>query len=51
MKAVNDGKMAATVAQQPKLIGELGIQFAEKVANGENVEANIPADLMLVVKE
>ncbi|MDO7786046.1 ribose ABC transporter substrate-binding protein RbsB [Desulforamulus aquiferis] len=51
VKAVNDGKMAATVAQQPKLIGELGIQFAEKVANGENVEANIPADLMLVVKE
>lgn len=50
VKAVQEGKMAATVAQQPKLIGELGVQIAEKVVKGEQVEANIPADLKLITK-
>ncbi|CCO07910.1 ribose ABC transporter substrate-binding protein RbsB [Desulforamulus hydrothermalis] len=51
VKAVNDGKMAATVAQQPKLIGELGVQVAEKVKKGEKVEAQIPAELKLITKQ
>lgn len=50
VKAVEEGKMAATVAQQPKLIGELGVQNAEKVAKGEKVEASIPAELKLITK-
>ena len=51
VKAVNDGTMAATVAQQPKLIGEIGVQTAEKVKKGEKVEASIPAELKLVTKQ
>ncbi len=51
VKAVNDGTMAATVAQQPKLIGEIGVQTAEKVKKGEKVEASLPAELKLVTKQ
>ncbi|WP_400162716.1 ribose ABC transporter substrate-binding protein RbsB [Brevibacillus sp. TJ4] len=51
VKAVNDGKMAATVAQKPDLIGETALQTAVKVANGEQVEANIPVELELVTKQ
>ncbi|AQS59936.1 ribose ABC transporter substrate-binding protein RbsB [Desulforamulus ferrireducens] len=51
VKAVNEGTMAATVAQQPKLIGELGVQNAEKLVKGEQIEANIPAELKLITKE
>lgn len=50
VKAVNDGDMAATVAQQPDLIGEMGIEAAVKVLKGEKVEANIPVALSLVTK-
>lgn len=50
VKAVNDGKMAATVAQQPDMIGALGVETASKVLNGETVEKSIPVELKLVVK-
>jgi len=50
VKAVKDGKMAATVAQQPKLIGEMGVQAAEKISKKEKVEANNPVALKLVTK-
>ncbi len=48
--AVNEGKMAATVAQQPTLIGSLGVQTAAKVLNGETVETAIPVELQLITK-
>lgn len=47
---VQAGELAATVAQQPALIGEKAIETAVKVLNGESVEANIPVDLELVTK-
>ena len=50
VKAVNDGDMAATVAQQPDLIGEMGIDAAVKVLKGESIEANVPVALSLVTK-
>lgn len=50
VKAVNDGDMAATVAQQPELIGEIGIESAVKVLKDEAVDANIPVELKLVTK-
>ncbi len=50
VKAVEDGTLAATVAQQPALIGELGVVNGLKVLTGESVEASIPVDLMLVTK-
>jgi ribose transport system substrate-binding protein len=50
VKAVEAGEMAATVAQQPGLMGEIAIETALKVMNGEQVEANIPVELQLVTK-
>lgn len=48
IKAVKSGKMAATIAQQPKLIGELGVITADKLLKGEKVEAKIPVDLQVI---
>ena len=46
--AVKEGKMSATVAQQPSLIGELGVETAKKILDGESVEDFVPVDLQLV---
>ena len=46
--AVEDGSLAATVAQQPNMIGILGVETAHKYLMGESVSANIPVDLALV---
>lgn len=48
VKAVKSGKLAATIAQQPALIGALGVQTADKVIKGEAVEAQIPVPLKVV---
>lgn len=48
VKAVEDGQMAATVAQQPELMGSLGIENADKVLKGKKVEKSIPVALKLV---
>lgn len=48
--AVESGDMAATVAQQPELIGAMGIEAALKALQGEALEASVPVDLKLVVK-
>ncbi|MFZ7343132.1 ribose ABC transporter substrate-binding protein RbsB [Avibacterium volantium] len=48
VKAVKSGKLAATIAQQPELIGALGVQTADKVIKGEAVEAQIPVPLKVV---
>ena len=49
--AVEDGSMAATVEQLPKMIGSLGVENAMKVINGESVEKTIPVNLQLVTKK
>jgi len=51
VQAVRDGKLAATIAQQPALMGELGVEFAVRHLNGEQVEVYIPVDLSLVTTE
>lgn len=48
--SVEAGDMAATVAQQPELIGEIGIETAVKVLKGEKVEENVPVELRLITK-
>jgi len=48
--AVNSGDMAATIAQQPGLMGEMAIDNAVKVAKGEKVEKQIPVELKVVKK-
>lgn len=50
VKAVEDGKMIATIAQKPTEIGEIAIETAVKSLDGEKVEKNIPVDLELVKK-
>ncbi|MBP1947428.1 ribose ABC transporter substrate-binding protein RbsB [Virgibacillus litoralis] len=49
--AVEEGRMDATVAQQPELIGEKAIDAAGKVAADESVEEFIPVELQLVTSE
>lgn len=50
LDAIEKGEMKATVAQQPDLIGALGVQLAEKIYNGEAVDKEIAADLKIVSK-
>ena len=50
VKAVKSGKLAATVAQQPELIGSLGVETADKILKGEKVEAKIPVALKVVTE-
>ena len=46
--AVKSGKLGATVAQQPALIGAMGVETADKVLKGESVEKYIPVPLQVV---
>ncbi len=48
VKAVEDGLMAATVAQQPAMIGSLGVEAAQSILDGETLDAFVPVELMLV---
>lgn len=50
VKAVEGGKLAATVAQLPEKIGEIGVDTAEKVLKGQTVDAVNPVDLKLITK-
>ena len=50
VKAVKDGKLAATVAQQPKEMGLLGVEYAVKYLNGETIPDNVPVPLMVVTE-
>lgn len=48
VKAVEEGRLAATVAQKPDLIGQTAIEIAVQSLKGESVEASIPVALELV---
>jgi ribose transport system substrate-binding protein len=45
--AVKGGQMAATVQQQPELIGQYGVQTAKKLVDGQSVDKFIPVPLNL----
>jgi ribose transport system substrate-binding protein len=51
LKAIQAGKMNATIAQQPDKIGSLGVENAMKVVDGKSVDKNIPVQVKLVTKE
>ncbi len=51
VQAVQDGRLAATVAQQPARIGSLGVETAMSHMQGESVEDFIPVPLALVTSE
>lgn len=51
--AVNEvkaGRMAATVAQKPELMGETAVLAAIKLIDGEEVEKSLPVEVELVTK-
>lgn len=49
-KAVQNGTMAATIAQQPDLMGSLAIDNAGKIMKNETIAKSIPVDLKLITK-
>ncbi len=49
--AVKDGKMAATVAQKPELMGATAIETANSLVKGETVEKSIPVEVELITEE
>lgn len=50
VRAVEGGKLGATVAQMADQIGVIGVVTADKALKGETVPAQIPVDLKLVKK-
>jgi ABC-type sugar transport system substrate-binding protein len=51
LNAIQDGRMNATVAQQPAKMGSLGVENAMKVIDGESVDKKILVEVKLVTKE
>lgn len=51
IEAVKEGLMAATVAQQPDLMGATAVETACKIMAGEEVEETLPVDVTLVTAE
>ena len=49
--AVKAGRMAATVAQKPNLMGETAVETAIQILQGETVEKTIPVEVELITKE
>lgn len=48
--SIDANEMTATIAQQPDLIGALGIELANKIYNGESIKDKIAADLKVYTK-
>ncbi|HEX6340369.1 substrate-binding domain-containing protein [Umezawaea sp.] len=51
LKAVEDGTMAATVAQQPKVLGRKAVEQAVKAARGEAVQQVVDVEVKVVTKK
>ena len=51
IEAVKEGTMAATVAQQPDLMGATAVETATKLMAGETVEKTLPVEVSLVTKD
>lgn len=50
LNAVAEGRMAATVAQKPDLMGATAVETAVKLIAGESVEKEIPVEVELVTE-
>ncbi|TBX08544.1 D-ribose ABC transporter substrate-binding protein [Clostridium perfringens] len=48
--SIDANEMTATIAQQPDLIGALGVELANKIYNGESIKDKIAADLKVYTK-
>ena len=51
IEAIKAGRMGATIAQQPALIGSTAVEVAMKLINGESIEKSIPVEVALITAE
>lgn len=51
IRAVERGRISATVAQQPELIGSIGVETADKLLKGQSVDKEIPVELKLITND
>ncbi len=51
IRYLEEGVIDALVVQQPYLMGTMGIEYAVKAINGENVEKNVAPDVCLATKD
>lgn len=49
--SIKEGKMAATIAQQPELIGATAVENAQKLIKGETIPKSIPVEVELITRE
>ena len=49
-KAVNDGRIDATIAQQPSLMGKEAVNLSIKTLNGEEISFNNSTNLKVISK-
>ena len=46
--AIKEGRMAATIAQQPDLIGATSVEYAKKLIDGESIPESVPVEVTLI---
>ncbi len=51
IEAIRAGRMDATIAQQPDLIGKTAVEQAVKLINGETIDKSIPVEVTLITKD
>lgn len=51
LSAVSDGRMLATIAQQPEELGARAVEEAAKLLRGEDAEAEVPVEVVTVTEE
>lgn len=49
--AIKDGRMGATIAQQPGLIGSTAVENAAILIDGETIPESIPVEVTLITKD
>lgn len=50
-KAIEENRMAGSIAQHPEEMGKAAIEYAVKVLNGESIPKEIPITIELITKE
>lgn len=51
IEAIRQGRMGATIAQQPALIGSTAVENAIKLTKGESIPKEIPVEVTLITKD
>ena len=51
IEAIRQGRMGATIAQQPDLIGSTAVENAIRLTKGESIQKEIPVEVTLITKD